>query len=240
MNNQQNDLHKKAEQLWTGSVSSHDPEYHPFAPYAISDEVADGVVFFKDFVNVTGVKTDAGLVMIDTGSYTANQHMRCHAGIRSHFTDLLHTAIYTHGHVDHAYGLPPYLAEIRAQHAAYPQIIGHENVAARMDRYIETEGYNNIINERQFGVQMHWPTDPIKPTLSYRDSLDLRIGNTEIKLFHARGETDDHTWVFLPGQRILMTGDLFIWASPNAGNPQKVHTYAQEWSQALRQVAYQT
>lgn len=232
-----NELHNKADKLWNGEVSSHDPEYHPFAPYAISDEVADRVVFFKDFVNVTGVKTDAGLVMIDTGSYTVNQHMRCHAGIRSHFPDLLHTAIYTHGHVDHAYGLPPYLEEIRTQKAAYPQIIGHENVAPRMDRYIETEGYNNIINERQFGVKMHWPTDPIKPTLVYRESLELRIGDTDIRLFHARGETDDHTWVFLPRERVLMTGDLFIWACPNAGNPQKVQRYALEWSQALRKMA---
>jgi alkyl sulfatase BDS1-like metallo-beta-lactamase superfamily hydrolase len=56
-------------------------------------------------------------------------------------------------------------------------------------------------------------------------------------LFHARGETDDHTWVFLPGERVLMTGDLFIWACPNAGNPQKVQRYALEWSQALREMA---
>lgn len=33
---------------------------------------------------VTGVKTGAGLVMLDTGSYTVKQHIRCHAGIRSH------------------------------------------------------------------------------------------------------------------------------------------------------------
>ncbi len=232
-----NELQKKADQLWTGQVSSHDPDYHPFAPYALTDEVADDVVFFKDFVNVTGIRTSAGLVLVDTGSYSAPQHMRCYQGIRKHFPDLLHGAVYTHGHVDHAYGLPPYLAEIRERKAAYPQIIGHENVAARMDRYIETEGYNNVINERQFGAKMHWPTEPIKPTLSYRESLDLSFGDTRFRLFHTRGETDDHTWVFLPEKRVLMTGDLFIWACPNAGNPQKVQRYAKDWAQGLRQMA---
>lgn len=231
------ELQIRADQLWTGQTSTHDPENHPFAPYAISDELAPGVFFFKDFVNVTGIRTDAGLVMVDTGSYTVNQHMRCFKGIRAHTDELLHTAIYTHGHIDHAYGLPPYLAEIENRNARAPNIVGHELVAPRMDRYIETEGYNRIINERQFGVKMHWPTDPIKPTHTYSSQLELDIGGTALQLFHARGETDDHTWVFLPERKILMTGDLFIWACPNAGNPQKVQRYALDWVKALRAMA---
>jgi alkyl sulfatase BDS1-like metallo-beta-lactamase superfamily hydrolase len=55
-----------------------------------------------------------------------------------------------------------------------------------------------------------------------------------MELNHARGETDDHTWVWLPDRRVLCTGDLFIWASPNAGNPQKVQRYPGEWAVALR------
>jgi len=51
------------------------------------------------------------------------------------------------------------------------------------------------------------------------------------------GETDDHTWIWIPGRRTLCTGDLFIWASPNCGNPQKVQRYPREWSQALREMA---
>ena len=33
---------------------------------------------------------------------------------------------------------------------------------------------------------------------------------------------------------MLATGDLFIWATPNAGNPQKVQRYPREWAAALR------
>ena len=58
-----------------------------------------------------------------------------------------------------------------------------------------------------------------------------------LELRHARGETDDATWVWWPERRILWTGDLFIWVAPNAGNPQKVQRYAAEWADALREMA---
>ena len=35
---------------------------------------------------------------------------------------------------------------------------------------------------------------------------------------------------------MLCCGDLFIWASPNAGNPQKVQRYPREWAAALRRM----
>ena len=54
---------------------------------------------------------------------------------------------------------------------------------------------------------------------------------------HARGETDDHCWVYIPQRKVLCTGDFIIWAAPNAGNPQKAQRYAREWSEALRAMA---
>jgi alkyl sulfatase BDS1-like metallo-beta-lactamase superfamily hydrolase len=56
------------------------------------------------------------------------------------------------------------------------------------------------------------------------------------ELHHARGETDDHTWTWIPEKKVLCSGDLFIWASPNAGNPQKVQRYPREWAVALREM----
>jgi alkyl sulfatase BDS1-like metallo-beta-lactamase superfamily hydrolase len=102
---------------------------------------------------------------------------------------------------------------------------------------VETAGYNGIINSRQFGMRVKWPTDPLTPTLTYSERMDVQVGELELRLVHARGETDDHTWVFLPESRVLCTGDLFIWAAPNAGNPQKVQRFAIEWATALRQMA---
>jgi alkyl sulfatase BDS1-like metallo-beta-lactamase superfamily hydrolase len=55
-------------------------------------------------------------------------------------------------------------------------------------------------------------------------------------LRHEKGETDDHTITWQPETRVLCCGDLFIWASPNAGNPQKVQRYPREWADALRRM----
>ena len=53
----------------------------------------------------------------------------------------------------------------------------------------------------------------------------------------ARGETDDHTWTWIPDRKAIFSGDLFIWMFPNAGNPQKVQRHAGEWAAALRQTS---
>ena len=54
---------------------------------------------------------------------------------------------------------------------------------------------------------------------------------------HARGETDDHTWAWIPKHKAICAGDFFIWAFPNAGNPQKAQRYPREWAAALRDMA---
>jgi alkyl sulfatase BDS1-like metallo-beta-lactamase superfamily hydrolase len=58
----------------------------------------------------------------------------------------------------------------------------------------------------------------------------------QYQLHHAKGETDDHTWTWIPSRKVLCCGDLFIWASPNCGNPQKVQRYVREWADALREM----
>ena len=40
--------------------------------------------------------------------------------------------------------------------------------------------------------------------------------------------------MWVPDAGVVCTGDLFIWASPNCGNPQKAQRYPREWAAALR------
>jgi alkyl sulfatase BDS1-like metallo-beta-lactamase superfamily hydrolase len=230
-------LQERSERLWNGIDTTTDPKHHPFVNLNQLEEVAPGVAFYKSFVNVTALRSAAGLLLIDTGSFLPAQHLPCFESIRRWSPERVHTAIYTHGHVDHAYGLPPYLREAEAKGWARPQTVGHAAVADRMQRYAQTAGYNGLINTRQFGFPLEWPTNPDPPTLTYGDRMQLRVGERELALVHARGETDDHTWIFLPDAKILCTGDLFIWAAPNAGNPQKVQRYALDWANALRSMA---
>jgi len=95
--------------------------------------------------------------------------------------------------------------------------VGHENVGRRFDRYKLTAGYNAHINNKQFGGSSDWPLHYRYPNTTYTDTLTLTIGGVAFELHHARGETDDATWVWIPEARAVCTGDFFIWASPNCG-----------------------
>ncbi|MEQ9004142.1 MAG: alkyl sulfatase dimerization domain-containing protein, partial [Pseudomonadales bacterium] len=83
------------------------------------------------------------------------------------------------------------------------------------------------------------PEDSPKPDLTYTDRLPLDVGGLEVELIHARGETDDHTWSWIPARKAICAGDFFIWNFPNAGNPQKVQRYPAEWAAAMRAMAAQ-
>jgi len=231
------ELLKRTDRLWSGEASTSNPEFHPFGGPRILEELAPGIALFKAFVNVTAVKTDDGLVLVDTGSFHPRAHKLSFDAVRCWNPARVHTAVYTHGHVDHAYGLPPFLEEAKERGWAAPRIVGHVNVLPRMKRYVQTADYNSIINSRQFGVETKWPTQYQAPTEIYENRHALAVGGIDFELRHAKGETDDHTWVWLPQTKTLCTGDLFIWAAPNAGNPQKVQRYVVEWAAALREMA---
>ena len=208
-------------------------ELHPLRPTAGLAEVADGVSFVPSFANVSAVSTDDGLLLVDTGSALMADEI--HRTLRTWSPGRLNTAVYSHGHIDHVFGVPVWAAESAEAGWPEPVVVAHEALPARFDRYIMTAGYNGIINRRQFNIDsFEWPTEYRYPDRTYRDRLDLDVGGTRAELHHARGETDDHTWTWFPDPRVLCCGDLFIWASPNAGNPQKVQRYPAEWADALR------
>jgi alkyl sulfatase BDS1-like metallo-beta-lactamase superfamily hydrolase len=224
-----------ADKLWRGEVAI--GSVHPVSTsnLATIEEVADGVAFVPSFANVSALATDDGLVLVDTGSRPLARTV--HEQVRSWSPERLHTAVYSHGHVDHVFGVPLFEEEARANGWPAPTVIAHEALPARFDRYVMTAGFNGVINARQFQLaSFRWPTDYRYPDETYRDHLDVEVGGMPLSLQHARGETDDHTWTWVPSRRVLCCGDLFIWASPNAGNPQKVQRYPREWAAALRQM----
>jgi alkyl sulfatase BDS1-like metallo-beta-lactamase superfamily hydrolase len=200
-------------------------------------EVTEGVGFTPSFANVSAFGTEDGLVLVDTGSLPLATVV--HGDIRRWSSAPLHTAIYSHGHIDHVFGVPVWEEEARQEGWPAPEVIAHHALPARFDRYIFTAGYNTVINRRQFGFKdLNWPTEYRYPDRTYHDSLDLSVGGVNFSLRHEKGETDDHTITWQPDRRVLCCGDLFIWASPNAGNPQKVQRYPREWAQALRRMVH--
>jgi alkyl sulfatase BDS1-like metallo-beta-lactamase superfamily hydrolase len=223
-----------ADRLWRGEIPIE--QAHPFAPRGSVAEVADGCAFVPSFANVSAVSTDDGLVLVDTGSQLFARGALDE--LRRWSTDRVHTAVYSHGHIDHVFGVPLIEEEAEAKGWAAPTVIAHEALPPRFDRYILTAGYNEVINQRQFRVpNLRWPTEYRYPDRTYRDTLTVDVGGVSFELRHARGETDDHTWTWVPERKLLCCGDFFIWACPNAGNPFKVQRYPREWALALREMA---
>jgi glyoxylase-like metal-dependent hydrolase (beta-lactamase superfamily II) len=221
-----------AERAWAGEFGG--GTIGLIAPTFQHEEIAPDLHFIHGFANVAVLRTSEGLVLVDTGSFFTRK--RIFEAVRAIASDPLHTAIYTHGHVDHAFGLPPFLEEAKSKGWPRPRIVGHANVAPRFDRYRRTRGYNACINARQFSMPqgVAWPEEYDYPDTTYAGSLALRAGTVSLELQHARGETDDHTWSWWPESKTVFTGDQFIWVSPNAGNPQKVQRYPEEWAMSLR------
>jgi alkyl sulfatase BDS1-like metallo-beta-lactamase superfamily hydrolase len=228
------DLLDLADRLWRGDAST--AHHHPVVFSGELCEVADGVAFLPTFGNCSAFTTDDGLFMVDTGSgFTA---AKLHAETRRWTSQRLNTAVFSHGHIDHVFGVGVFDDEAVAQRWVRPHVVAHEHLPRRFDRYRLTAGYNQVVNRRQFGLdELVWPTQFRYPDETYVDTHALDVGGLEVRLRHEKGETDDATVTWIPSRAVLCTGDLFVWSSPNAGNPQKVQRYPREWAQALRRMA---
>jgi alkyl sulfatase BDS1-like metallo-beta-lactamase superfamily hydrolase len=219
-------LREHSADLMSGKVSIDDA--HPMQPRWIAEEVATKAYFAASFANVTAFDTGAGLVLVDTGSFVLADATR--ELLKKTVPSPAHTAIWTHGHVDHCFGIEGYEQDA----GRHVHVIAHEAVPRRFERYALTQGYNDRINARQFQTKAGFPATFRAPDEVYADRVTKQIGGRTFELHHALGETDDATWVWVPDAGTLCAGDLVIWASPNCGNPQKVQRYPREWAQALR------
>lgn len=201
-------------------------------------EVADGLAIIESFSHSVVVDAGDGLVAFDAS------HARTGADVVSAIKSWTSTPVshlvYTHGHADHVGGGGDFVSGFGTM-----TVVGHRNVDARFDRYAYTNDWNVLINARQFGgVRGDFgmgdgrpdfiPTNTPRPGHIVDDHDVLTVGDRTIELHHARGETDDHLWGWMPEEKWAFVGDFVIWNFPNAGNPQKVQRYPIEWAAALR------
>jgi alkyl sulfatase BDS1-like metallo-beta-lactamase superfamily hydrolase len=208
-------------------------------------EVADGVAVVESFSHSVVFATDEGLVVFDTSG--AQTGARVVESMRRWSNEPVNTILYTHGHIDHVGGSGAFAADAERRGDLRPHVVSHANVCERFSRYQLTNGYNQIVNARQFGGvrsadmgiggdASFLPDDHLDPDVTFDDDLDIQVGDTGFELHHARGETDDHLWAWVPEQKAVCAGDFLIWSFPNAGNPQKVQRYPGEWAAALREM----
>ena len=190
------------------------------------------VLSMLTFANTHCIDTTEGIVMIDCGTkYSAP---RIGKAAKDILKKNLHTVIYTHGHTDHisVNFMPDF------ENDNY-RVVAHENVVGRFDRYRKTQGYNTIINQRQFQLpkdKYQFPHEFRYPDVTYSDYLRFDVGEETFELFHGKGETNDASIIWMPKHRYAFVGDFFIWNAPNAGNPQKVQRFPEEWASAAAKI----
>ena len=233
-----------AEEHWNGKadlVHAH----HPVTPLRTADgemlaeEIEADVYTMQSIASVNALDTGDGLVMLDTGGKFDSE--RIFEAVRGWRPDTpLAAAVYSHHHIDHIFGTALFEAEARDNGWAGPTVYAHENVPAHFRRYEKTTGWNAAINRRQFAIDVEgwsWPDTYRDPDVVFKDRMTFARGDLTFELYHDRGETDDAAWTWVPEKKLLHPGDLFIWAVPNAGNPQKVQRYLSDWAAGLRKMA---
>ena len=150
------DVLELAERLWRGEAST--AQHHPVVFGGELCEITDGVAFVPSFANCVAVASDDGLLLVDTGSpLTAGTIF---SQVRSWNASALNTAVFSHGHIDHVFGVGAFEEEASEKGWRAPRVLAHEHLPARFDRYVLTAGYNEVINRRQFGVDnLVWPRE---------------------------------------------------------------------------------
>ena len=230
-----NNLKELSELAWQGKLDTKF-EHHPVHTfYEGSTELSDNLLGIKGIGGMYVVDTNDGLVMLDAGSQldidSAYEEIK-----KWRPEEELKAAIFTHHHVDHVFAIKKFDEDADRLKKKRPIVYSHKLLPDHFDRYRKTLGWNTAINRRQFAINVphfKWPEEYRYPDVTFEDEFNFKLGDCTFEMFHGRGETDDHTWVFIPERKILAPGDLFIWAIPNGGNPQKVQRYISDWSEAL-------
>ena len=159
-------------------------------------------------VNVTAIRTEDGLVLVDTQRSPASMKAVVRA-VREMFGELPVThVVNTHGHWDHTSG---------NQLFPLAEIVGHELCAEHLRRMpatwrrtlwgIELESKST---EWQ-AVRQSLETDyrPAPPNRGFEGRLELEVGGLRIVLVDASGaHTGSDILAYLPSERIVITGDI--------------------------------
>jgi alkyl sulfatase BDS1-like metallo-beta-lactamase superfamily hydrolase len=203
--------------------------------------IRPGLAMFHSFANVAFAYGRGQILIVDTGG-TGRRGAHAVRAIRRVTQEPLALIIYTHGHHDHISGTRFFLADAASRGHPRPRIWSHEGVPLRFRQFIRMAGWETRINSLQFDTSI--PRAHVQatgtytfPDFTYREYQRLELVGEPVELYHARGETEDATWVWLPEREAALVGDLIVSSMPNTGNPTKPQRFTLEWAEALERIA---
>ncbi|MBN8281091.1 MAG: MBL fold metallo-hydrolase, partial [Gammaproteobacteria bacterium] len=184
--------------------------------------VGDGIYAATGYAsnNMGFVVTTEGVVVIDTGM-TPALGREFLAAIREVTDQPIRYVIFTHYHYDHVDGASAF-------QGPGTEFVAHENLV----RNLRTLKGLERVNQSVLGAPTEAPT--VYPDVTYRDATTLTLGGREIRLYHAMGETDDATLVYLPQDRVMFIGDL---NNANLGSPVMPEGYPEGFMAAVDLIA---
>ncbi|KKK43882.1 hypothetical protein LCGC14_0806700 [marine sediment metagenome] len=194
------------------------------------------------FGNVSVFETEEGLIIFDTPikplAPLALQKLRDLTDKKVKFV------IYSHGHIDHAFGMGPIIKEAKEKGWNRPEIIAHENCVERFKKYNMLDNYHEWLNQQQFSAltkgrgKMFPAHEELEPTIIIKgnDVYRFKFGGFDLEIYPEWGETDDALWLWIPDKKVIFAGDLMVSHFPNVGNPFKVQRYPKHWAIAMEKM----
>ena len=146
--------------------------------------------------NIGWIFTDEGIVLIDTPALPGDI-----ADLKKQInTEEIAYTIFTHEHFDHVLGG----GELGKR------IIAHVNVIPEIERLKTAlpQDVNSFFPDLYRQHKNYFDNVKLSfPQITYNDTLYLKLGSTEIQLFHVGGHSAASTFVYLPRDKVLFCGD---------------------------------
>lgn len=136
--------------------------------------------------------------------------------------------IYTHFHTDHTSGATAlagtskpdvYAQDLLPHHLDQTNAVVRPITEKRAYRMFGVFLDSNALVNCGIGPELHIHEKTtlgiLRPTVTFRDSLEITIAGVHLKMYHAPGETADQLLVWLPESKTLLCGDNLYKAFPN-------------------------
>ncbi|MCF3182561.1 MBL fold metallo-hydrolase [Streptomyces polychromogenes] len=144
-------------------------------------------------LNNAGWVCDGGQTLLVDTAATERRALALREAVLAAGAPLPRTVVNTHHHGDHTYGNAVFAPAL---------IVGHDN--ARAEQLAAGHQLELIWPATDFGA-----IEITAPDLTYNDRLTLHVGETEVRVLHPGvAHTTGDSVVWLPGRRVVFTGDL--------------------------------